>query len=218
MASGTSTIIEADCLPRQPTPWPATSPSQVPLAATFASFPFGEAVAILSPGGVCALALGPSTAFLQITLDRYRASIPGQTIAPPGEHSMSFPYPLFDPASADLPHLIVSGTPFQLRVWQATARIPFGEVRTYTQIAQQIGSPQASRAVGSALAANQIAFAIPCHRVVRADHAPGSYRWGAPLKERILSWEQAFHPRPRARSLPQIVALGPPGRRAASGS
>ena len=88
----------------------------------------------------------------------------------------------------DLP-LDVRGTAFQQRVWQALRKIPAGSTATYAQIAQRIGAPDAVRAVGQACAANPIAVAIPCHRVVRHDGALSGYRWGVERKRALLERE-----------------------------
>ena len=85
----------------------------------------------------------------------------------------------------DLP-LDVQGTAFQQRVWQALRSIPAGQTVSYTQLAQRIGQPSASRAVASACAANPVAVAIPCHRVVRTDGSLSGYRWGVERKRALL--------------------------------
>ncbi|HVK41428.1 MAG TPA: bifunctional DNA-binding transcriptional regulator/O6-methylguanine-DNA methyltransferase Ada [Phenylobacterium sp.] len=90
----------------------------------------------------------------------------------------------------DLP-LDVRGTAFQQRVWQALRDIPAGETAGYAQIAEKIGSPKAVRAVAQACAANAIAVAIPCHRVVRTDGALSGYRWGVERKRALLKREAA---------------------------
>jgi O-6-methylguanine DNA methyltransferase len=83
-------------------------------------------------------------------------------------------------------------TPFQRKVLEKTAEIPRGEVRPYEWVAREIGSPGATRAVGTALGHNPIPFIIPCHRVVRSDHSLGEYSGGGPaVKERVLSYEGA---------------------------
>jgi O-6-methylguanine DNA methyltransferase len=89
----------------------------------------------------------------------------------------------------DLP-LDVQATAFQRRVWEALRQIPRGEVRTYGQIAREIGQPEAVRAVGRACGANPVALAIPCHRVVGADGGLGGYRWGVERKRRLLEAER----------------------------
>lgn len=83
------------------------------------------------------------------------------------------------------------GSEFQHRVWDALRTIPAGETRSYAQVAAAIGAPDASRAVASACAANPIAIAVPCHRVVRADGALSGYRWGIERKRALLERERA---------------------------
>jgi AraC family transcriptional regulator of adaptative response/methylated-DNA-[protein]-cysteine methyltransferase len=87
--------------------------------------------------------------------------------------------------------LDVRGTAFQLRVWQALREIPLGCTATYAQIAARIGVPTASRAVAGACAANPLAVAIPCHRVVRSDGSLSGYRWGVERKRELLRRESA---------------------------
>ena len=88
----------------------------------------------------------------------------------------------------DLP-LDIRGTAFQQRVWQALRKIPAGSTRSYTDIAKKIGAPKSVRAVAQACAANALAVAIPCHRVVRSDGALSGYRWGVERKRALLARE-----------------------------
>ncbi len=90
----------------------------------------------------------------------------------------------------DLP-LDVRGTAFQQRVWQALQDIPAGRTVSYAEIAQRIGSPRATRAIAAACAANALAVAIPCHRVIRKDGALSGYAWGAERKRALLDREAA---------------------------
>lgn len=90
----------------------------------------------------------------------------------------------------DLP-LDIRGTVFQQRVWQALREIPTGSTTSYAEIAKRIGAPKSVRAVASACAANPIAVAIPCHRVVRNDGAIAGYRWGVARKRALLEREKA---------------------------
>ena len=85
--------------------------------------------------------------------------------------------------------LDVRGTTFQQRVWQALREIPVGSTATYGEIATRIGSPRAFRAVARACAANPIAVATPCHRVVRSDGGLSGYRWGVGRKRVLLQRE-----------------------------
>ena len=87
--------------------------------------------------------------------------------------------------------LHVEGTNFQIRVWEALLRVPGGSVVTYEQLASSLGSPGAVRAVGTAVGRNPIAYAIPCHRVIRKTGAFGQYRWGSARKRAMLGWEAA---------------------------
>ena len=87
--------------------------------------------------------------------------------------------------------LDLRGTPFQARVWQALCKIPAGRTASYADIAQAIGKPGASRAVAQACAANPIAVAVPCRRVVRSEGALSGYRWGTERKRALLAREAA---------------------------
>lgn len=87
--------------------------------------------------------------------------------------------------------LDLEGTPFQRKVWAALCDIPLGTTTTYRELAARIGSPSAVRAVAGACAKNQVAIAIPCHRVVRSDGGLSGYRWGVERKQALLAREGA---------------------------
>jgi len=86
--------------------------------------------------------------------------------------------------------LHVSGTDFQLKVWEALLTIPMGNLSTYGSVARQIGADRASRAVGTAIGCNPVAFLIPCHRVIQESGALGGYMWGETRKSALIGWEQ----------------------------
>lgn len=88
-------------------------------------------------------------------------------------------------------NLLVKGTPFQVKVWEALLRIPEGKVSTYREIANLIGSPTAVRAVGTAIGSNPIGYLIPCHRVIKSTGVIGDYHWGSARKTVILGIEYA---------------------------
>jgi methylated-DNA-[protein]-cysteine S-methyltransferase len=90
--------------------------------------------------------------------------------------------------SFELP-LRPEGTPFQKRVWEATSAIPYGETRSYAEVARAVGAGRAARAVGAALSANPIPILIPCHRVVRSDGSPGGYSPDPRIKGMLLRFE-----------------------------
>ena len=89
----------------------------------------------------------------------------------------------------DLP-LDIRGTAFQQRVWEALCKVPAGETVSYAEIAARVGNPKSVRAVAQACAANRLAVAIPCHRVVRSDGALSGYRWGVARKQQLLARER----------------------------
>lgn len=91
----------------------------------------------------------------------------------------------------DLP-LDVRATAFQMKVWQQLQQIPVGETRTYSDIAEAIDQPTASRAVANACANNPVALVIPCHRIIRKDKSLGGYRWGIERKQALLEKEQQY--------------------------
>ena len=85
--------------------------------------------------------------------------------------------------------LHLKGTDFQLKVWETLLKIPMGQLSTYGSIAQQIDKPNASRAVGTAIGSNPVAFLIPCHRVIQSSGTFGDYMWGNTRKTAIIGWE-----------------------------
>jgi len=99
---------------------------------------------------------------------------------------------IFDPArwrSEQPLRVVLIGTDFQVRVWEALLRIPMGKARNYAAIAAEIGAPAASRAVGAAVGANPVSFVVPCHRALGKSGALTGYHWGLTRKRAILGWE-----------------------------
>jgi AraC family transcriptional regulator of adaptative response/methylated-DNA-[protein]-cysteine methyltransferase len=87
--------------------------------------------------------------------------------------------------------LHLKGTEFQIKVWQTLLKIPMGQLSTYGYIAEQLNNPKASRAVGSAIGDNPVAFLIPCHRVIQSTGNFGQYHWGSNRKTAMIGWEAA---------------------------
>jgi len=145
--------------------------------------------------GVCAVTLGDDAKSLEAALEleypaatRTRLTAPSSSLgvwvaeivaAVDGERSRP-----------DVP-IDVEASAFRWKVWRELQKIPFGETRSYGEIANAIGSPKAVRAVASACANNRVAVVVPCHRVVRLDGEPGGYRWGLERKKRLLEKERA---------------------------
>jgi len=87
--------------------------------------------------------------------------------------------------------LHLKGTDFQLKVWETLLKIPMGRLSSYGNVAEQLGNPNASRAVGTAIGSNPVAFLIPCHRVIQSSGNTGGYMWGSTRKTAIIGWEIA---------------------------
>lgn len=140
--------------------------------------------------GVCAIALGDDPeALLRDLQDRFpNAQLIGGDKAFERTVATVVGFVEAPALGLDLP-LDVRGTAFQQRVWQALRAIPAGSTASYAEIAKRIGRPKAVRAVAQACAANAIAIAIPCHRVVRHDGAISGYRWGVERKRALLARE-----------------------------
>ena len=92
-------------------------------------------------------------------------------------------------AASDVP-LDMRGTPFQKRVWQELARVPWGQTYSFSELARKVGKPKAVRAVASACARNPVTFVVPCHRIVSKGGGLGGYYWGLEMKQRLLDREK----------------------------
>ncbi|MBN9396112.1 MAG: methylated-DNA--[protein]-cysteine S-methyltransferase [Candidatus Melainabacteria bacterium] len=150
----------------------------------------GAVLVAFSELGVCYMALGATRDDLLIDL---RQAYPHAEIeeAPPSRRDdLKSIIDFIDNPQRDFPvPLDIKGTPFQMRVWDVLRGLPVGITITYAQLAERTGAPRAIRAVANACAANHIAIAIPCHRVVRNDGTRSGYRWGIERKREILKRE-----------------------------
>ena len=154
--------------------------------------PFGECLIGVTERGICALE------FLQpLEAETARARLQAQweraVLVHAPQRTGTVVEQLFDARrnwKAPLA-LVLKGTNFQIKVWEALLRVPSGALTTYGGLAQRLGRPQAARAVGGAVAANPIAYLIPCHRVIRASGVFGDYRWGMPRKRILIARELA---------------------------
>jgi AraC family transcriptional regulator, regulatory protein of adaptative response / methylated-DNA-[protein]-cysteine methyltransferase len=160
------------------------------IRAVVAPTPFGQLLVAATERGVCRVMLGDDAAALEADL---AAEFPRAELAPADAalrgHVAAIRRQLAS-AEAEAPPTDVGGTAFEQRVWRALRAIPFGEVRSYQQVAKAIGRPTAARAVARACAANPVALVVPCHRVVRTDGQEGGYRWGAGRKAALLAHER----------------------------
>ncbi|MCI0330554.1 MAG: methylated-DNA--[protein]-cysteine S-methyltransferase [candidate division Zixibacteria bacterium] len=154
--------------------------------------PFGECLLAVTDRGICGLSFienGSSKKALQYLRDNW----PNAQITENRKATTPFIEKIFGGAKQNGQplKLFLKGTNFQIKVWEALLKIPAGCVASYEDIAARIGRPTASRAVGTAVANNHIAYLIPCHRVIQKIGAFGNYRWGAPRKKAMLVWESA---------------------------
>lgn len=160
----------------------------------------GDILVAESPRGICAILLGDSPqALIESLQDHFpHAQLLGNDAD--FEYRVATVVGFVDQPAAELNlPLDIRGTAFQQRVWRALRTIPPGETLSYSQVAERIGSPKAVRAVAGACAANLLAVAIPCHRVVKNDGNISGYRWGVARKKSLLEKEQLPQP-PRLKS------------------
>jgi AraC family transcriptional regulator of adaptative response/methylated-DNA-[protein]-cysteine methyltransferase len=162
------------------------------IAYTFFHSPVGRVLVAATDRGICAITLGTSDARLERAL---REEYPAADIRRNDARLRPLVQHLLDhiagrPPDLDLPLDIVA-TAFQSKVWEAMRAIPYGQTRSYKEIAQAIGQPKAARAVARACATNPVALAIPCHRVVREDGHIAGYRWGVQRKKALLARERS---------------------------
>lgn len=152
--------------------------------------PYGPALIALSPRGVCALSFLDGAT--DETLAELRAAWPGATLRHDTGAADAAGRQIREARNGNGQILVhLSGTSFQISVWQALLNIPEGQVATYQSIAEAIDRPTASRAVGQAVGGNAIAWLIPCHRVIRSSGTIGGYRWDRVRKQAMLARESA---------------------------
>lgn len=156
----------------------------------FTITPFGKLLIASTPKGVCEMAFADdeTKAFAELQQQFPQARFIQQKDELQQSALYIFKQNWNEPKEVKL-HL--KGTPFQLKVWETLLKVPKGNFTTYGKIAQAIGNPNASRAVGSAIGNNPIAFLIPCHRVIQSTGNFGQYHWGQVRKSAILGWEAA---------------------------
>lgn len=157
--------------------------------------PFGRVFLAASRRGVCRLAFcdqDDESEAVKTEIAALERSWPGARLVRDPRRTAELARQIFEPARDQRQILIqVTGTNFQLAVWKALLGIPRGSLASYEAVAAAAGRPAATRAVGSAIGANPVAYLIPCHRVIRKTGALGGYRWGAARKQALVAWESA---------------------------
>ncbi len=158
---------------------------------TISECPLGYLLVGATERGLCAVSLGDSPAAVEAWLN---TDYPQAELEQADAGLTAVVEQLVRHLAGELPHLDlpldVQATAFQLRVWEALRQIPYGQTRSYAQVAQALGEPTAARAVARACASNRVALVIPCHRVVRGDGDLSGYRWGVKRKAALLATER----------------------------
>jgi AraC family transcriptional regulator of adaptative response/methylated-DNA-[protein]-cysteine methyltransferase len=153
--------------------------------------PFGEALLTMTEGGICGIAFADEdVGGRRAALDDMRGRWPQAVFREAPEVTEKAARRIFEISGAGSPvPLVLIGTPFDLQVWQTLLKIPMGQLVSYTHIANHLGRPAASRAVGTANGRNPISFVVPCHRALRGDGSLGGYYWGLARKRALIAWE-----------------------------
>lgn len=156
----------------------------------FVPTPFGDVLVAATARGICHMAFMTDAAGGIAAL---AARFPAAQLRDRQTEMHRAVHDVFAKGKGDLPalKLHLRGTDFQLKVWEALLRIPQGCLATYGDLAQTIGKPKASRAVGTAVGANPVAYLIPCHRVIQGSGHIGGYMWGPDRKAAMIGWEAA---------------------------
>jgi AraC family transcriptional regulator of adaptative response/methylated-DNA-[protein]-cysteine methyltransferase len=154
--------------------------------------PFGECLIAQTPRGLCWLSF-PAAGGVKPALADLKRRWPASDLRENKSRAAKTGKLLFGrkTAKGTKLNLVLRGTPFQLKVWEALLRVPQKALVSYGTLARSIGKPGASRAVGTAVGQNPIGYLIPCHRVIRETGVLGNYRWGSARKKAILGWESA---------------------------
>jgi len=155
---------------------------------SFAESPFGNILVASTPKGICHLAFADDE---RKALDLLQNMFPKATYRQMVDMTQQNVLYIFTHDWSQLSQikLHLKGTVFQLKVWEALLKIPMGQLATYSHIARQIQRPNATRAVGTAIGENPIAFLIPCHRVIQSSGVFGQYHWGSVRKTAMIGWE-----------------------------
>ena len=155
---------------------------------SFAESPFGNLIVASTLKGICHLAFVENEEKALADLKARFANATFKQVVDKLQQDALFIFQN-DWSKLNRIKLHLSGTPFQLKVWEAVLKIPQGQLTTYGTIAKEIAAPKASRAVGTAIGSNPVAFLIPCHRVIRASGNIGGYAWGNIRKTAMIGWE-----------------------------
>ena len=150
---------------------------------------FGKCLVGVPALGICGLHFVAANTEEEEVFTEFKARLPNAVYTRNQSATATTVAQIFNSSEKSTLSLLVGGTPFQLKVWEALLRIPTGHRVSYQQLAQSIDKPGAMRAVGTAVGCNPVAVLIPCHRVIRGDGQLGGYRWGLGRKLAVQGWE-----------------------------
>jgi AraC family transcriptional regulator of adaptative response/methylated-DNA-[protein]-cysteine methyltransferase len=157
---------------------------------SFAESPFGNLIVASTPKGICHMAFAENEPEAFRELQSRFPNAKFHPIVDLNQQNALFIFQ-YDWSKLNKIKLHLNATPFQLKVWETLLKVPMGGLTTYGTIADKIDRPGASRAVGTAIGNNPVAFLIPCHRVIQSTGNIGGYRWGNTRKSAIIGWEAA---------------------------
>ncbi|WP_294234757.1 methylated-DNA--[protein]-cysteine S-methyltransferase [Chryseobacterium sp. sg2396] len=157
---------------------------------SFSGSPFGNVIAASTEKGICYLAFEND---IPKALGDLQAKFPNASFFEQQDDFQKNALSIFskDWTELNTVKLHLKGTDFQLKVWESLLTIPMGKLSTYGKLAEKIGHSKASRAVGTAIGSNPVAFLIPCHRVIQSSGKIGGYMWGTERKQLIIGWESS---------------------------
>jgi AraC family transcriptional regulator of adaptative response/methylated-DNA-[protein]-cysteine methyltransferase len=157
---------------------------------SFAESPFGNILVASTPKGICYMAFADDE---QTALQEFKNNFPNAHFRQMVDLIQQNALYIFthDWSKLNQIKLHLKGTPFQIKVWETLLKIPMGKLSTYGGVAHSIENIKASRAVGSAIGSNPVAFLIPCHRVIQSTGLSGQYHWGSTRKAAMIGWEAA---------------------------
>jgi AraC family transcriptional regulator of adaptative response/methylated-DNA-[protein]-cysteine methyltransferase len=156
--------------------------------------PFGHCLIATTARGICAFQFNQGQSERQMCTELQR-QWPQAVLSTNASHTAALIKTIFSAPRQSRPvplHLHLRGTNFQIKVWEALIRIPFGTVTTYQDVARLVDNPKGARAVGNAVGQNPVPFLVPCHRVIRKDGSYGNYGGGPARKKALLGWEAAL--------------------------
>jgi len=163
---------------------------QLSINYSFAESPFGNILVASTSKGICHISFADNEKEALSSLQKKFPKAAYKQVVDLAQQNVLYIF-THDWSKLNEIKLHLKGTPFQLKVWETLLKIPMGQLTTYGNIAKQLDKPGASRAVGTAVGDNPVAFLIPCHRIIQSSGIFGGYHWGPTRKTAMIGWEAA---------------------------